>query len=259
MLLLIRNYKTKDLYIRTCILFRMTNLAKPFDMFIVQCPDEYEDSGPETLNALRDLAELCKFYQIPVISHAAVDYIRTIGGSMKRNDHRISGLFADCDYQNYIDNFPYHLQSLLTSSDAEVRIMITGGRFDYVDDGNLAKIIKKAKLNPEEVENGNATDSKRDLVVVDGCVPVLAELIAQEIIQRGKTPRIYIDTNSSVGQLSNTSPDSVYVLDTERCCSSWRGNVYVCRRISRESVLPQIPKTVNQTPSVAHTTIPPEL
>ena len=234
----------------------MPKSPKPFDMLIVQCPDEYEGSSKETLGALRDLADLCESHQILVISHAAVDDIETADGSIKRNDHRISDLFAGCSYQNYTDSFPYHQ---LMPSDAEVRIMLTGGRIDYVDNGKLAKIIKKANLNPDEVENGYATDLKRDLAVVDGCIPVLAQLIARKVTRRGETPRIYIDIKSSVGQLSDANPNSVYVLDTEKSYSSWRGDAYVYRRISRESILPDIAKTVSPTISVARAAINPDL
>lgn len=184
-------------YINAILLFlKIMKKKKPFDLVIIESPNEYELASRAEILGLIGLAAFCREHQIPVRAH---NLTATRGERLAFqegiDDRVVAHHFTGSDYRNGLNANDLHL----ANTTEDVKILITGGMLLY-DDVSLDKKVASARLDPSKVANYSPEDDSRRFALVKGCVAKCADYIWREMRGRGKKPEVTIDTKSTANE-----------------------------------------------------------
>ncbi len=169
---------------------------KPFDLVIIESPNEYEFASNVEILGLIDLAAFCREHRIPVRAHdLSVTNGERLAFQEGIDDRVIAHHFSGCDYRNGLNATDLHL----ANTTEDVTILITGGMLLY-DDVSLDKKVASARLDPNQVANYAPVEENRRFALVKGCVANCAEYIWKEMARQGKKPEVTIDTKSTANE-----------------------------------------------------------
>jgi len=208
------------------------NTEKPFDVLVIYEPMEYLHDSAKC-KSLKSVGDFCREQNIPIrVDDGNRPVNRTDVPKEKTKDYLIRKYFDGCDYQPTLE-----IEELVDLGlNGHVRILLSGGLFDYVTDGMVETILElEPDLNRDEIANLDKNDNNRRIVIPTGCVTSIGHIIYQDISRRGQSAEIYIDGLSAVGYFDPIDhSDSLFKITKV----TWNPSYTITRRIDRQDIIP---------------------